>query len=170
MKKELKIKFVDSEAEHCYTLFGDEIYQMVRDGEVSEQCISLMNANTDAEKIAHFDKYMKPPVVRYKSAEFKDKIVEKLNTYDFSLPPDNERVAEEWKQDGYDWRITKRIWNWKEEGDAKDSLEIYVTASKAIGRCRMSSWTAYVYLADAPTKYRQQGLRPYKNTRYLISV
>jgi hypothetical protein len=162
MKKELKIQFVDSEAERWHTLFGDEIYQMVRDGEVSEQCISLMNANTDAEKIAYFDKYM---VVRYKSAEFKDKIVEKLNTYDFSLPPDNERVAEEWKQDGYDWRITKRIWNWKEEGDAKDSLEIYVTASKD-----KYSWTAYVYLADAPTKYRQEGLKPYKNTRYLISV
>jgi len=104
------------------------------------------------------------PNAHYKITEFKDKIVEKLNTYDFSLPPDNERVAEEWKQDGYDWRITKRIWNWR-EGDAKDSLEIYVTASNG-----KRSWTAYVYLADAPTKYRQEGLRPYKNTRYLISV
>lgn len=58
MKDELKIQWVDSAAERCYTLFGDEIYEMVKQGEVSEQCISLMNANTDAEKIAHFDKYM----------------------------------------------------------------------------------------------------------------
>jgi hypothetical protein len=110
------------------------------------------------------------PNARYNATEFKDKIVEKLDTYDFLLPPDDERVAEEWEQDGYYWRITKRIWNWREEGDARDSLEIYVSAAKHIGRCRLSNWTAYVYLADAPTKYRQEGLRPYRNTRYLISV
>ena len=165
MKKELKIQCVDSEAERWYNLFGDEIYQMVREEEVSEQCISLMNAKTEAEKIAHFNKYMSPPVLRYKSTEFKDKIVEKLDTYDFSLPPDDERIAEKWEQDGYSWRITKRIWNWKESDDKRDSLEIYVTASKG-----KYCWTAYVYLADAPTKYRQEGLKPYKNTRYLISV
>jgi hypothetical protein len=107
------------------------------------------------------------PNARYNATEFKDKIVEKLDKYDFSLPPDDERVAEEWEQDGYYWRITKRIWNWKEEDD---SLEIYVSAAKHIGRCRLSNWTAYVYLADAPTRYRQEGLRPYKNTRYMISV
>ena len=103
-------------------------------------------------------------MARYKSTEFKDKIVEKLDNYDFSLPVDAERVAEEWEQDGYKWRITKRIWNWKED-EAKDSLEIYITALKG-----KYSWNAYVYLADAPTKYRQEGLKPYKNTRYLISV
>jgi hypothetical protein len=101
-------------------------------------------------------------VTKYKSSEFKDKIVEKLDKYDFSLPPDDERIAEQWEQDGYHWRITKRIWNWKEEGD---SLEIYITASRPRG-----TWSAYVYLADAPTKYKQEGLRPYKNTRYMISV
>lgn len=126
---------------------------------------AVRNTLAQLNKKSTLKERMRANLTRYKSEEFKNKIVQKLDSYDFSLPPNDERVAEEWQQDGYNWRITKRIWNWKEDGDARDSLEIYVTASKG-----KYCWTAYVYLADAPTKYRQEGLKPYKNTRYLISL
>lgn len=123
---------------------------------------AVRNTLTQLNKKSKERMRMRANLTRYKSTEFKDKIVEKLDTYDFSLPPDDERIIEKWEQDGYSWRITKRIWNWD---DKRDSLEIYVTASNG-----KYCWTAYVYLADAPTKYIQEGLNPYKKTRYLISV
>lgn len=108
-------------------------------------------------------------VIRYNNTQFKDNIAEKLNTYDLSLPLDRERVEETWMQDGYLWRITKRIWNWRED-EAKDSIELYISACKSPLNCKSDFKEAYVYLADAPTKYKMLGLRSYKKTKYDIQL
>lgn len=53
----LMIDLVDSEAEQIFNIFGDDIYDMIKDGEVSERCASLFKADTDMEKIQYFVKY-----------------------------------------------------------------------------------------------------------------
>lgn len=58
-KIQLMIDLVDSEAEQIYNTFGDEIYDMIKHGEVSDRTVSLFKADTDMEKVHHFMKYMK---------------------------------------------------------------------------------------------------------------
>lgn len=58
-KIQLMIDLVDAEAEQIYNVFGDDIYEMIKDGEVSERTVSLFKADTDMEKVKHFMKYIK---------------------------------------------------------------------------------------------------------------